>query len=263
MRIRDLSDYLQLRRLTANPWEVVRFRNKQQRGDTLSVRLRDGGPLFLRGGVKDYHMFHRIFLVDEYRMRESGVAPLGCVVDLGANVGVFSVRASQLAERVIAYEPVPQNYEQARRNTSGCDNVTLVQAGVAAEESTIRLYHPKFKIRTGTFTTHLEMLEEPPDQFDEAPAITLDQLFERHDIEVCDMLKIDVEGQEYEVLHATTPDTLGRIRRIHGEYHDVAPEDPRTRIDHFANWLDEVGFETVVVPHTKKPNRGMFFSRRR
>lgn len=262
MRLRDLSDYLQLRRFTTNPWEIVRFRNAQQRGDTLSVHLRSGEPFFIRGGLHDFHMFHRIFLKDEYRLQESARTPWKCVVDLGANVGMFSVRAATLAERVIAYEPVPQNFEQAQRNTAEFDNVTVVRSGVSAEECTIRLYHPKHEVRTGTYTTHLELLETPPDRYDESPAITLDQLFERHEIEVCDLMKIDIEGHEYEVLHAASPDVLARIQRIHGEYHDANPDDPRTRIDHFVGWLTELGFRTVHVPHDKKPNHGMFFAAR-
>ena len=56
--------------------------------------------------------------------------------------------------------------------------------------------------------------------------------------------------------------TLARVARIHGEYHDVAPEDPRTRIDAFANFLRARGCAVEVVPHPRKPNLGLFFAAR-
>src|SRR5262245_14629723 len=94
----------------------MRFRKRQREGLELEVRMRQGGPLRLRGGRADFHMFHRIFLRDEYRLRALLAAPLECVVDLGANVGLFSARVAPLARRVIAYEPFPESFARLRAN---------------------------------------------------------------------------------------------------------------------------------------------------
>ena len=76
MRPADLTDYLQLRHLVENPWEVLRFRKTQTPGQTLEVHLLGAPPLFVRGGTSDFHMFHRIFLRDEYRTRPAGLRGL-------------------------------------------------------------------------------------------------------------------------------------------------------------------------------------------
>ena len=73
MRPEDFSDYFRLRKLVENPLEVVKFRKGQQTGETLRVRFKAGCSLYLRGGCHDFHMFHRIFLRDEYRL--SSVEP--------------------------------------------------------------------------------------------------------------------------------------------------------------------------------------------
>ena len=98
------------------------------------------------------------------------------------------------------------------------------------------------------------------EQYDEVPARTLDDLFERHEIDACDLMKIDVEGAEYDILHAASDDTLARIRRIHGEYHNVNPENPETRIDHFASFLRSKQFDLDVLPHQRRDNHGLFFA---
>ena len=64
------------------------------------------------------------------------------------------------------------------------------------------------------------------------------------------------------ILHAAGEATLARIARIHGEYHDVAPADPRTRIDAFSALLRERGYQIGARPRRRKPNLGLFFATR-
>ena len=183
-------------------------------------------------------------------------------MDLGANVGMFSTFASRLSQRVLAFEPLPANYEQLRRNAGTRPNVTLLRQAVAGEPGTLRIYraaHPKLG---GTPSAYREGNQLLSDDFDEAPATTLDAVFEEHGVDRCDLLKIDVEGSEYELLRAASDATLARIQRIHGEYHDVRADDPGTRIDAFAGWLRAKGFKVDVDAHPRKPNHGMFFAAR-
>src|SRR5512144_2652965 len=122
MRLEDARDYLALRRIAANPWETVRFRKTRRPGQTLAVQLRESAPLALRGDSNDFHIFHRIFLRDEYRL-ERLPARLGDVLDLGANVGLFAARIAPRARRVFCYEPVPANFAQLERNVAPLANV--------------------------------------------------------------------------------------------------------------------------------------------
>ena len=73
---------------------------------------------------------------------------------------------------------------------------------------------------------------------------------------------IEVEGGEYDILYSAA-DLLPRVKRIHGEYHDVRADDPRTRIDNFASWLRDQGYSKLRVDeHPRMPNHGMFFASR-
>jgi FkbM family methyltransferase len=261
LRREDVGDYFALRRFAANPWETVRFRKTRRHGQTLAVQMRDGATLLLRGDSNDFHIFHRIYLRDEYRLARLP-ARLGCVIDLGANVGLFAARVAPRAERVICYEPVPANFAQLERNVAGFANVAIHREAVAGEAGTLRIYRPESDALSGRHSAFADVSTHMTARYDEVPARSLDEVFARNAVEACDLLKIDVEGSEYAILHGAGAATLARVARIHGEYHDVAPDDPRTRIDAFANFLRTRGYAVEVVPHPRKPNLGLFFAAR-
>jgi FkbM family methyltransferase len=260
MRREDVADFFRLRRFTANPWEIVRFRKRQSSGEELQVRFRNDPPLWLQGGRADFHMFHRIFLRDEYRLRSVAPSALPCVVDLGANVGVFAVRAARIARRVVAFEPNPVNFERLTRNTEDLSHVVIDRRAVAGKPGSLRLYRPRAATMTGAYSSFSAGNEHLSDEYDEVSAVTLDGILADHAIEACSLLKIDIEGQEYEVLSAASDATLGRIQRIHGEYHNVEPATEATRIETLQALLVGKGFEVEVIPHRRKPNHGMFYA---
>ncbi|MHC5210836.1 MAG: FkbM family methyltransferase, partial [Planctomycetota bacterium] len=232
MRLSDLSDYVALRRMVSNPWETIRFRTRKSRADRrLVVRMLDGPPLHVRGGANDYHIFHRIFLRDEYRLE--GHTGWECVIDIGGSVGLFATRAAAIAKRVITYEPVTGNFEQLQLNCSGRKDIEAVLAAVSGTSGRLRIYRPVAEGFTGRHSAYRDLAGLMTDDYDEVDAITLDELFLRHQVTRCDLLKIDCEGAEYEILHAASDETLEHIDRIHAEYHNVSPDDPRTRIAHF------------------------------
>ncbi len=262
MRLSEVRDFLALRRIVRNPWEVLRFRKKGE-GASIQIRLLGKPPLHIRGGRSDFHMFHRIYLADEYRLGSLGLPELNTVVDIGANVGLFAARIAPQAGRVVAYEPMPVNFAELEKNTAGLDNVVAVRAAVAGQSGQLRFYSPLAAKRSGIFSAYPETGSHDMSQHVDVPAMTLDALFEQHEIERCDLLKLDVEGAEYEILHAASETSWARICRIYGEYHDVRPEDERTRLESFRAFLESKDFRVEVLPHRRKRNHGMFFAVRK
>ena len=260
VRIEDIRFYFILRRMVKNPWEIVRFRKKRKKKQILEVKMRDRRNFFIRGGYNDFHMFHRIYMRDEYHVSAIPSGGCRCVVDVGANVGMFSIRMSEITRRVIAYEPFPENFAWLERNVGTRSNVTPICKAVAGKPGILRLYLPINDALSGVYSSFQEMGGLMSKSFEKVPAITLDQLFAEHAIDRCDLLKIDVEGQEYDILYATSDTSFERIHRIHGEYHNVVQQDPRTRIANFVSFLESKGFNVSVKPHRRKENHGMFFA---
>jgi FkbM family methyltransferase len=137
------------------------------------------------------------------------------IVDLGANVGLS---ARFLSERyrdaqVLAFEPDPDIFELAKRNVRAHPQVSLRNAGVAGEPGQLELHRfPGGSWGTSSFVT----IQEVAETFT-ADAVTLDSIID--EVGDIDLLKIDIEGAEYEVLEACQQ--LHRVRCIIGEVHAI------------------------------------------
>lgn len=251
-----MLDYLAYRKHVRNAWTLASTRRSHRAGQTLEARLLDGRTLTLRGGTQDPSVFHEVFVRDVYRMA-SETTRLNDVLDLGGNVGMFSVRVAPRAKRVIAYEPVPTNFEQLRRNASGYPNITPVNEAVGAAQGVLKLFPGQSDRGTGRFSAHPDASTHDTAHPFEVPCVTLATAFERHGIETLDLMKIDVEGAEHEILGAGVS-LLGRVARIVGEYHPASTGTGES----LKALLEREGFRVEMEPNPKAPGTGMFFARR-
>ncbi len=139
------------------------------------------------------------------------------VVDIGAHIGGYSVKAAKQCAKVIAYEASPSNYELLVKNLAinGCHNVKAYNAAVASKNGTVKLFlDPK--------GTALNSIYHAPSSGEKITvnSVNLHTVFTRNKLKMIDVLKLDVEGAEYDILlHARAAD-LRKIRTIVMEYHD-------------------------------------------
>jgi FkbM family methyltransferase len=257
---KQLRLYTKLRPQVANAWEVMRA-YAAPRGD-VPVVLRNGAVLTLRAAQQDATIFRRIFAQDEYRLRAWEERLHGDVVDLGANVGLFACRVAARAARVICYEPMPENFARLQANTAALRNVTPVRAAVSDRAGTMRIYCPINTTYSGGFTQYPVADLHQTQVFEDVPATTLEAVFAAHGVAHCALLKMDVEGGEYDILYAAPAEVLRRIERMAGEYHNVRPDDPRAQMSALAAHLNQHGFDVELVPKRRLPNHGLFFARR-
>jgi FkbM family methyltransferase len=171
------------------------------------------------------------------------------IVDVGANVGFaaryFSERYPQAS--IVAYEPDPEAVSLARRNLAGRPQVTLRTAAVAAAPGSLTLHRfPGGSWGTSSFVTFQEVAETFT-----AEAVTLDSIVE--ELGRVDILKIDIEGGEYEVLRGCR--SLDRVGCIVGEVHAI-PGETSERL-----FAELEGFEVVAA--TVEDGQGPFLAVRR
>ena len=122
--------------------------------------------------------------------------PGGAAIDIGANIGVWSLLAAerQPDARIHAFEPVPEVAARCRRHVTlnGLGTIVLNVAAVAAEDGVA----PFYAIRTeNTGASSLIRRRFPADEI-AVPVITLDTYIERGRLDRVDVLKVDVEGAE-------------------------------------------------------------------
>ena len=125
------------------------------------------------------------------------------VVDLGANVGIFSVGAAAIGAEVLAVEPQAELAVTlgANLNDAGLASRVILLRGFVGASECLR----ELGIETGS-------------------QINLEECFDTLGWQTVDFLKADIEGGEF-ALFSGSPPWLGRVRRIalevHPEYGDV------------------------------------------
>ena len=148
----------------------------------------------------------------EYAAAGFAVARGDRVVDGGANVGAFAVLAAGAGGLVAAYEPHPETFRHLERNT-GSLGVRCVRAALVAEAS-----EPTVALAVGSGDTHHRV--GAGGEAIHVPAVALAEAIG----DGCDLLKLDVEGSEFELLMGTPDDVLARVRRIACEVHPWSGE---------------------------------------
>jgi FkbM family methyltransferase len=143
-------------------------------------------------------------------------------VDLGANEGYFSVIASGLLGpegKVIAVEPQSRLQDVLRENfaLNDCSNIQCLRAVISDRVDTKTL-HLTSELNNGG--SSLFRSTRYPLQKEQVQSLTLDGLIKTSGIERCDLMKVDIEGGEYEVFMCSEPVLrAGVIRRIALDIH--------------------------------------------
>lgn len=130
------------------------------------------------------------------RIRESN-----CFVDVGANMGFYSVLAGKILSQrggiVHAIEMDAENVKRIRANLrlNGLRNVIIHEVALGDQKGKVEYY------RCGSFRNTLEVSAKERDHYEQVsvPMTTLDSLLAEMEI-APDVIKIDVEGAEYLVL---------------------------------------------------------------
>jgi FkbM family methyltransferase len=133
------------------------------------------------------------------RTVQSVVRPGWVAVDIGANIGYFTLLLAKLVGpqgRVIVFEPLPENFDVLRENVdlNGYRNVILEPKAVLDTPGSARLYRQREHLLTGTAS-----VVQGQGVGLRVPAVSLDAYLDAIGERV-NFVKIDVEGAEAAVL---------------------------------------------------------------
>jgi len=124
-------------------------------------------------------------------------------VDVGANVGLYTVAAVRITDgiRVISYEPNPVVFSKLSRNltlNNGLDKASLRNLAVSNEvNGSVDFFVPKLTGSGGGSMSNLHPEEGSP-VMQRISTTTLDR--DLHDLTEVDLMKVDVEGHEFKVM---------------------------------------------------------------
>lgn len=171
----------------------------------------------------DVSVLMEVFAENTYQLEKFNMPSRPVVFDVGANIGAFSlaVHLRWPQALITAFEPSPRNFALLQKNApfAQCE-----QKAVAGTNGVVHIQS------AGTHTA-LKLVESGGI---EVEAVSLQEAL--RDVPVVDLLKVDIEGAEYEVFAHVTPETLAKVKNILMEVHDPS------KINWFETLLKQNGF---------------------
>lgn len=164
-------------------------------------------------------IYNEVVVQNTYNLSNADVAGK-TVIDIGANIGVFSILAAALgAKNILSVEPVRSTYETFNKNIklSGFDTVIKTFKNVVSD-----VKDDVIKISLCNQSGH-NSIYNVEDSYEEVSSITLSDLLSKTDDNDI-FLKMDCEGSEFDIILGATDEEMNRISKIVLEVHtDLHP----------------------------------------
>jgi FkbM family methyltransferase len=243
---RLLLEAIHIIRLYRNWFEIIS--NHFEAGkETSNLVLRNGVKFIIHPKSTDMGLIQEIFSENIYQIQKGDIGHNGVVIDIGAHIGVFSVLAATWADNVTVYsfEPEPDNFQLLVENTriNHLENSIKPFNIAVSDKSTPRiLLRSASSLSAHSFFPNKFPAGDIKDRV-EVSCTTLADIFRNNAIGKCDVLKLDCEGEEYNILLHAPDEILLKIMKIVAEYHDGL-----TEYDHqdLVDFLQNRGFEVRI-----------------
>jgi len=225
----------------------IKFKNK-----SLRLKVRDAADLSVVG---------EIFKVRDYRAAEPllTAAPTR-IIDAGAHIGVFTLycRALNTAAEILAIEPDPQNRLLLQENLRLNDlvNIKILPQALAAKSGPRELI-----VAEENINHRLRLTDEPKGpraQTVPVVAVSLADLPEKIDV-----IKLDIEGGEFEIIEQTASEILKRPKTWILEYHDGAATDRNRRHTKLEQKFKALGYGVQIFPSKFEKKLGFILATRK
>src|SRR3989344_1056598 len=204
-----------------------------RKGKLTTTYLRDGTKFLRRAGSFDRFVIWEVWGLHDYDKGGFRIKPEDIVVDIGAQIGAFSVYAAKKAKKgkIFAYEPFSENYKilLANKKLNKTSNLKPFKLAISGKAGSVDFYSSASNSAAHSL---IKFQKDHVKAEDRVRTIPLKEVFLNNKIGKVDFLKIDAEGSEYEILFKTPKKFLNKIGKIVMEFHrppgfKYSPEDIR------------------------------------
>jgi FkbM family methyltransferase len=200
----------------------------------------DSIKLRLRPGSGESFTFYENLIRRDYLANGIRLGAGATVIDIGANIGSFTVLAGSIVGatgRVISFEPVSETFSRLQANVAlnGLQNVVACREAVDGRDGTIEI---RIGAKSALSTAYDGIGPTEETVIETAPCSSMASIFDRFHLDRVQLLKIDCEGGEYGIFRSLTPDLASRIDQIAMEVHMISGES----IDALARTVQSLGF---------------------
>lgn len=170
--------------------------------------------LVLRRNSSDFAVLRQV--IGQREVEFNLPSPPEKIVDVGANIGLASVLFANKwpSAQIIAIEPDKDNFELLRKNTCGYQNISCIHGAVWSHRCQMTIKNPDVE----SFSFQVEEARDG-NSANSVTGMTVRDLITLLDGQI-DLLKIDIEGAEFELFDPKYLDWLGNVQHIAVELHE-------------------------------------------
>jgi amino acid adenylation domain-containing protein/FkbM family methyltransferase len=235
--------------------------------------LPDGSTVAHLNKNETAYIYNEIFVLQAYLRHGITIEDGDCIVDAGANIGLFTTFASRLARnlRIFSFEPNPAAYACLKANADAWGaGVKCLPMGLSKEDKTAEMtFFEGFSLLSGFYADEAterevvktyalnqesesgesgQLAEEIGKMLEDrfhaktqtARLRTLSGVIAEEGIERIDLLKVNVEKSELDVLQGIGEADWARIRQL------VVEVDLKTSLEPITALLEKHGYEVLV-----------------
>ena len=254
-----------------------------------SYQLPNGQEIYHINAYETDFVVKEIFIDHVYFQHGISLSKNAVVFDVGANIGLFSLYVAERfpTSRLYAFEPSPDIYSILLKNLSIYQKRCQVYAVCLYNDIGKKTfcYYPGYSVISGLRTniqrdaaviingvkSSLVSLDSIPDELSsddkisslvqsrlskkqlfECQTTTISSILQQQNIKQVDLLKIDVEGAEWEVLAGIRAADWHKIRQVVIEIHC------RNDVKRICQLIEKKGFDMYLAEDSNLGNAGVF-----
>lgn len=208
-------------------WPVL-LKDKMLGGNNILYRFRSGEVIECRTKSTDINeavvVLSGIEYAEQYCRLDTEIQPV--IIDVGANIGSFSIYAHRVNKHlnptIYAFEPHPDNAKLSEANfkRNSLANYHILQKAVAGTDGV-----SSFDI-SGAFDSF--KLNANSTEIIEVETVKLSTFCSSNSIDKIHLLKMDIEGGEYDVIENDLDFINKKVEVMFIEYHNFDIDDGRS-----------------------------------
>lgn len=180
------------------------------------------------------HQFNELSWYSKYLTPDDKI-----ILDLGSNIGLFSIHASPWADLIIAVEPTPAHMALNKQLTSEFDNIIRYQAAISNSVGEMPFY------TSSGNTTMNSLIDRGENKFIVETLSVLD-IIKKFNLDRVDFIKMDIEGSEVIALNDSIIEQLSKYAsKILIEFHEVNGISYSEHRNNYESIFQKYGYETT------------------
>jgi len=208
------------------------------------VILKNGLIIQAPEDVSILRSIKRVFLKEKYIPSPIDIERNDVVIDIGANIGVFTAfAATRTQNAVYAFEPFPNAFKFLTANiqTNNFHHVHAYAMAVCDKVGSQKFFLSKTMCTGHSLSDYLN--HNNSKNYIEVGTTSLPQIIDDNSLEKVDFLKMDCEGAEGSILQSIPRHYLKKAKKIAMEFHDDASPLTHSEIEKL---LLDAGYTTKL-----------------